>query len=254
VLVPSLPTDVPVPSADETRRLGVNAGQFARFAEVDKAAYTLVFFHTALIQAILSGFIGGQIGEGSLKDGAKHVTVMLGVAYVVFLILSSPVATVTFTEQTMDGDAVVVDSVSMSDGGFVVVHQQNNDGEVVGHSAYLEPGSHQDVRIQLRSTYADEMTLFAVSYLDSDGDGEFDPPPGDTADVVYTASDSRVFDRAAVTRGSDTTASLDAGSATSLRESAGYRAVSGRFSGTLVRGDGRPARESGALVPGVVGH
>jgi len=239
VLVPSLPTDVPVPSADETRRLGVNAGQFARFAEVDKAAYTLVFFHTALVQAVLSGFIGGQLGEGSLKDGAKHATVMLTVAYVAFLLLTSPVATVTFTEQTMDGDAVVVDSVSMSDGGFVVVHQQTSDGKVVGHSAYLEAGTHRDVRVRLDSTYADEMTLFAVTYLDSDGDGEFDPPPGAAADTAYTATDSRVFDRAAVTRDSDDASSLDAYSTVSsrttlpsLRESVDTRAVAGRFSGT----------------------
>jgi|GEM_PF-96104 len=237
VLVPSLPTDVPVPSADETRRLGVNAGQFARFAEVDKAAYTLVFFHTALVQAVLSGFIGGQLGEGSLKDGAKHATVMLTVAYIAFLVLTSPVATVTFTEQTMSGDSVVVDSVSLSDGGFVVVHQQTSDGEVIGHSRYLEPGTHQNVRVRLDSTYAEEMTLFAVTYLDSNGNGEFDPPPGETADTAYTATDSRVFDRATVTRDSDDSAALDASSSTSLRESVGSLAVTGRFSGTSSPGD-----------------
>ncbi|MEF8853586.1 MAG: type II secretion system F family protein, partial [Haloarculaceae archaeon] len=208
VLVPSLPTDVPVPSAEETRRLGVNAGQFARFAEVDKAAYTLVFFHTALIQAVLSGFIGGQIGEGSLKDGAKHAVIMLGVAYVAFLLLSSAVATVTFTEQTMQGDEVVVDSVSMSEGGFVVVRARGADGAVVGHSRYLEPGSHEAVTIQLERTYAGEMELFAVTYLDSDGDGTFDAPPGGAADRPYTGTGSRVVDRATVRRGSETSVSL----------------------------------------------
>jgi flagellar protein FlaJ len=233
VLVPSLPTDVPVPSADETRRLGVNAGQFARFAEVDKAAYTLVFFHTALIQAVLSGFIAGQLGEGSLKDGAKHATIMLAVAYVAFLLLTSPVATVTFTDQTMGGDSVVVDSVSMSNGGFVVVHQQNSDGEVIGHSRYLEAGTHRDVRVRLQRTYADEMTLFAVTYLDSNGNGEFDPPPGETADTVYRASDSRVFDRATVTRGGDA-GSLDAHTANSVSESPESLAVPGRFSRLLI--------------------
>ena len=208
VLVPSLPTDVPVPSADDTRRLGVNAGQFARFAEVDKAAYTLVFFHTALIQAVLSGFVAGQLGEGSLKDGAKHATVMLGVAYVAFLLLSSPVGTVTFTEQTMDGDAVVVDSVSLSDGGYVVVRQQTQDGTVVGHSQYLEAGTHRDVRVELDDTYADEMELFAVAYVDSDGDAAFDGPDATEPDSPYAGADSRVIDRATVHRGSDTAVSI----------------------------------------------
>jgi len=208
VLVPSLPTDVPVPSAEDTRRLGVGGGQFARFAEVDKAAYTLVFFHTALIQAVLSGFIGGQIGEGSLKDGAKHATIMLGTAYVAFLLLSSAVATVTFTDQTMQGDSVVVDSVSMSDGGFVVVHARDADGAVVGHSRYLDSGTHEAVTIQLDGTYADEMELFAVTYLDSDGDGQFDAPPGESADQPYIGTGSRVFDRATVTTRDATTDSL----------------------------------------------
>jgi flagellar protein FlaJ len=208
VLVPSLPTDVPVPSADDTRRLGVNAGQFARFAEVDKAAYTLVFFHTALIQAVLSGFVAGQLGEGSLKDGAKHATVMLGVAYVAFLLLSSPVGTVTFTEQTMDGDAVVVDSVSLSDGGYVVVRQQTQDGTVVGHSQYLEAGTHRNVRVELDDTYADEMELFAVAYVDSDGDAAFDGPGATEPDSPYAGADSRVIDRATVHRGSDTAVSI----------------------------------------------
>ena len=208
VLVPSLPTDVPVPSADDTRRLGVNAGQFARFAEVDKAAYTLVFFHTALIQAVLSGFVAGQLGEGSLKDGAKHATVMLGVAYVAFLLLSSPVGTVTFTEQTMDGDAVVVDSVSLSEGGYVVVRQQTQDGTVVGHSQYLEAGTHRDVRVELGDTYADEMELFAVAYVDSDGDAAFDGPGATEPDSPYAGADSRVIDRATVYRGSDTAVSI----------------------------------------------
>ena len=208
VLVPSLPTDVPVPSADDTRRLGVNAGQFARFAEVDKAAYTLVFFHTALIQAVLSGFVAGQLGEGSLKDGAKHATVMLGVAYVAFLLLSSAVGTVTFTEQTMDGDAVVVDSVSLSDGGYVVVRQQTQDGTVVGHSQYLEAGTHRDVRVELDDTYADEMELFAVAYVDSDGDAAFDGPDATEPDSPYAGADSRVIDRATVHRGSDTAVSI----------------------------------------------
>jgi flagellar protein FlaJ len=209
VLVPSLPTDVPVPSSEDTRRLGASAGQFARFAEVDKAAYTLVFFHTALIQAVLSGFIGGQIGEGSLKDGAKHATVMLGTAYVAFLLLSSSVATVTFADQTMGGEeTVVVESVSMSEGGFVVVHARSADGAVVGHSRYLEAGSHEAVAIQLERTYADEMELFAVTYLDSDGDSTFETPPGSAADRPYTSTGSPVADRATVRRGADTGASI----------------------------------------------
>ena len=85
VLVPSLPNNVPTP--DNTNQLAVNVDQFARFGQVNKAAYTLVFFHTALLQATCSGFIAGQMGEGSLKAGAKHAFVMVLVAYGILLLL-----------------------------------------------------------------------------------------------------------------------------------------------------------------------
>ncbi|MFC7196192.1 type II secretion system F family protein [Halosimplex aquaticum] len=114
VLVPSLPNNVPTP--ENTNRMAVDVEAFARFGRVNKAAYTLVFFHTAIIQAVLSGFVAGQLGEGSLKDGAKHAAVLLAVAYAAFVLLSSPVAQVTFSDQTITGDTVTVDSVSLSEG------------------------------------------------------------------------------------------------------------------------------------------
>ncbi|MEA5386619.1 type II secretion system F family protein [Haloarculaceae archaeon H-GB2-1] len=115
VLVPSLPNNVPAPS--NSAQLGVGAGQFTRLGNVDKPAYTLVFFHTALVQAICSGFIAGQLGEGTLKDGTKHAAIMLGIAYLAFVLLSSPVASLTFADQSTADRTVVVEDVSLSDGG-----------------------------------------------------------------------------------------------------------------------------------------
>jgi len=60
--------------------IGIGGG-----GSVNKAAYSLLFFHTAAVQAVCSGFVAGQMGEGSVKSGAKHATVMLAVAYVVFI-------------------------------------------------------------------------------------------------------------------------------------------------------------------------
>lgn len=53
-------------------------------AEKDK--YTLVLYHAAMVQGIVSGLVAGKMGEGSIKDGAKHVAVMLGIAYGLFLL------------------------------------------------------------------------------------------------------------------------------------------------------------------------
>jgi len=168
VLVPSLPSNVPTPDAG---RLALDPSQFTRFGEVDKAAYTLVFFHATMIQAVLTGFIGGQIGEGSLKDGAKHAAIMAGVAYVVFLVLSAPVATMAIADPILVGDSVTVESASLSSGGFVVLHDGDQNGPVVGTSNYLQPGTHRGESI-LVGRQPSSGTLVAVAHVDSDGDGQ----------------------------------------------------------------------------------
>jgi len=189
VLVPALPSSVPTP-ASSTNRLGVNVDQFARLGRVDKAAYTLVFFHTALAQAILTGFIGGQLGEGSLKDGAKHAAVLLGIAYVAFILLSSPVASMTVENPTIEGNTLTVDSASLSSGGFVVVHDGDEDDEVIGVSRYLEPGTHKDVRIQIDNPPSSGSQLVLVAHQDTNENRilEYDfDVPGKT-DQPYAAS------------------------------------------------------------------
>lgn len=76
VLVPNLPTGGAAGAA----------GPFGGIGEIDKEAYQLIFFHAAIVQAGFSGLVGGQIAGGSLKDGGKHASVMLLIAYAVFLI------------------------------------------------------------------------------------------------------------------------------------------------------------------------
>ena len=172
VLVPSLPDQVPTP--DSTNRLGVDTSSFARLGSVDKAAYTLVFFHTALIQSVCSGFIAGQIGEGSLKDGTKHAAIMLLIAYVLFIVVASPVASITAGESTTTGDAVRIESASLSSGGWVVVHQDGINSTVLGKSAYLEPGEHQGVIIPLDKPVRENTSVYIVPHQDTDKDRQFD--------------------------------------------------------------------------------
>ncbi|WP_227376471.1 type II secretion system F family protein [Haladaptatus halobius] len=84
ILVPALKN---LPSADAGGSGPIGIGGLGNVAAVDIDAYTLVFFHTALVQALFSGFVAGKMGEGSVKDGAKHATAMFAIAYVVFLAL-----------------------------------------------------------------------------------------------------------------------------------------------------------------------
>jgi flagellar protein FlaJ len=64
---------------------GVSAGVFSGIGEVNTDAYSLVFFHIAAVQAVCSGVIAGQLGEGAVSDGIKHATLLLSLAYLVFI-------------------------------------------------------------------------------------------------------------------------------------------------------------------------
>ncbi|MFB6178858.1 MAG: type II secretion system F family protein [Halorientalis sp.] len=180
VLVPSLPDSVPSVGSN---RLGVNADQITRFGEVNKAAYTLVFFHTALIQGFFSGLIGGQIGEGTVRDGVKHAFVLLGIAYLAFVVLSSPVAHLQF-EQQFGGETVTVQSVSLSQGGYVVLHMYSPTGEVVGRSEYLAPGTHKNVKIRVNRELPNDVTVVAIPHLDTNDNKQYDYTGG-KVDRIY---------------------------------------------------------------------
>ena len=64
--------------------VGGGAGALSGIQDVNSAQYVVLFFHAAVVQGLSSGVIAGQLGEGNVRDGAKHVTLMLAVAYVVF--------------------------------------------------------------------------------------------------------------------------------------------------------------------------
>lgn len=84
VLIPNLPSGANAPAMGPDSP--ASGGPLSSIASVNVEAYTLLFFHAALVQAVFSGLIAGQMGEGSIKNGAKHATVMLVIAYAFFLL------------------------------------------------------------------------------------------------------------------------------------------------------------------------
>ena len=66
---------------------GVTGGVFSGLGTVDTAAYTLLFFHAAVMQAVFSGLVAGQLGEGNIADGAKHVVILLTLTTIAFVFL-----------------------------------------------------------------------------------------------------------------------------------------------------------------------
>ncbi|PSP37787.1 type II secretion protein F [Halobacteriales archaeon QH_7_65_31] len=79
ILIPNLPTagEFSVENGGAAPIQGITAAQ--------KDAYALVFIHAGIIQSALSGIVGGQMSEGTLRDGLKHASVMLLVSYLIFL-------------------------------------------------------------------------------------------------------------------------------------------------------------------------
>jgi flagellar protein FlaJ len=65
----------------------ISVGIFSGLRDVQTEGYRLIFFHISVVQAVCSGLVAGQLGEGSVYDGLKHALVLLVVAYVLFTFL-----------------------------------------------------------------------------------------------------------------------------------------------------------------------
>ncbi|WP_144799168.1 type II secretion system F family protein [Halorubrum depositum] len=55
--------------------------------DIDAFAYEQLFFHAAAVQAVCSGLVAGQLGEGSVRDGVKHVVVLLVLTLLTFAVI-----------------------------------------------------------------------------------------------------------------------------------------------------------------------
>lgn len=113
-------------------------------------------------------------------------------------------ATVTLEDQSTDGMSVKVASVTMSEGGFVAIHDSrllDGDalGSVVGVSDYLESGTHEGVTVKLDEAPDDGETLIAMPHLDTNGNQAYDFVTSEgSEDGPYTDSDGAVTDDATV--------------------------------------------------------
>jgi hypothetical protein len=127
---------------------------------------------------------------------------------------AQPQATVTASDQSTDGTTVTIDSVNVSAGGFVAIHdasllEGNVVGSVIGVSEYLQPGATENVSVDLFDVPgaefdADELTengtLIAMPHLDTDADTTYDFVATDgAADGAYTADGQPVIDTLNVT-------------------------------------------------------
>ena len=64
--------------------VGASGGAFTQTSTMAVDSFRRLMYHTCLIQAFFSGLIAGQMGEGSVKAGIKHVVILLLIALIIF--------------------------------------------------------------------------------------------------------------------------------------------------------------------------
>jgi len=139
------------------------------------------------------------------SEGAADGPYTAGGGAVVDSAMVTVSASVTVDDQTSDGTTVVIDSVDLSEPGFVALHDSTLlDGavldSVVGHSDYLDAGYHENVTVTLDSRQVDTQSLIAMPHMDSDGDTNYTFVESEGgADGPFTAGGGAVIDSAAVT-------------------------------------------------------
>jgi len=109
-------------------------------------------------------------------------------------------AFVSADAEASDGETIVVENVTLHDGGFVTVHDSTLvDGEVIGSirgtSAYLAPGTHETVDVTLDEPLENDDTVFAMAHRDTNDNQAYDFVESEGgADGPYVAAASPVMD------------------------------------------------------------
>ena len=81
-----------------------------------------------------------------------------------------------FVADQRPGNLIVANFVVFARNGYVVIHEVADGvpAAIVGSSAFLTAGNHQNIFIPLASTYDDGVSLIAMLHNDN-GDGSFNP-------------------------------------------------------------------------------
>ena len=110
-------------------------------------------------------------------------------------------ASIEFEMQNVSGDNITVRNVTLSEGGFLVVHSQEPSDPysetIVGVSDHLESGNHENVSITLYDVPGAEVetleprgyTLWVVAHGDTNGNQEFNFVEENGAEDGYYAGE-----------------------------------------------------------------
>jgi len=101
-------------------------------------------------------------------------------------------ASVTVRDQVSQ-DVIVVEEATLGGGGFVSLTAGRE--EILGTTDYLEPGTHDSIRIELNESLTESTDVRAVAYMDRNRNRSYDA----IWDPAYTSGNATVNDTARVT-------------------------------------------------------
>ncbi|WP_299269848.1 DUF7282 domain-containing protein, partial [Halorientalis sp.] len=135
-------------------------------------------------------------GEGANDGPYVAKGIIVSPAMVDVSDMGQGTATVSLNNQTANGqaDSVTVASATLSQGGFVTIHDGtllDGDalGSVRGTSEYLESGSHEDIEVSLDEPYTESGSIIAMPHFDTNGNEQYDFVTSEAeADGPYTTS------------------------------------------------------------------
>jgi hypothetical protein len=147
-----------------------------------------------------SAYLVGSGSERRFVSDAATITIPRSTS-------PTPTASIQFQDQSTSGSQVTVRSVTLPDGGFVVVHSESylRGGDplqsAIGLSQYLSAGTHRNVSVRLvNGSVQQSQTLIAIPSRDTNSNQTYDYVRSDGfQDVPYTAENEPVTDKASVT-------------------------------------------------------
>jgi len=157
--------------------------------------------------------MSSRLTFGTLKRiGAILIAIMIviaagivvGQAPAIFGVEEDPEASITFEDQQGNGSTVTVQSVTLSEGGYVVI--SDGGDEPLAVSERLEAGSHENVTLEREDDATRELLgqLTATVHRDtSDDEGYAYEASGGEEDQPYLEDGFPVSDTATVTTGDD---------------------------------------------------
>ncbi|WP_135825344.1 DUF7282 domain-containing protein [Halorussus ruber] len=136
------------------------------------ATFGALVFAVLLVTTGLSGAVGAAPAGSSASAATSPAPLAQETTTTQSNETANESANVTFDDQSVENSSLVVSEANLSAGGYVVVFAQN--GTVLGNTSYLEPGTHENLTVNLTTPLSRSQVVIAAPHLDTNDNQTFD--------------------------------------------------------------------------------